>query len=210
MHDPSLQRGTSVQGPHVTAWRSQEHHQSGASRDTEGRCLLPSLTGAGRCLGGRGRLCWDARGIGRVPLCLPGCGPRRGRLGATSHLWALGIQRGKAAAGGVCPGMGHHSTWVRATRFLAQASYSDSPQELPWVSPHAGTCDVPVQSPSPITTAAPSLLGRAAFPSEVSAPATQFTARSGLVKILHCLFSTCHPFVSPVLLKFCAEDRQVH
>lgn len=120
------------------------------------------------------------------------------------HLSSLGPgdTKGKGCCRGGLPRDGPSSTRVRATRFLAQASYSDSPQELPRVSPHAGTCDVPVQSPSPITTAAPSLLGRAAFPSELSAPATQFTARSGLVKILHCLFSTCHPFVSPVLLKF--------
>lgn len=32
VHDPSLQRGKSVQDPHVTAWRSWEHHQSEASK----------------------------------------------------------------------------------------------------------------------------------------------------------------------------------
>lgn len=179
--------------------------------------LSPSPTGAGRCLGGRGGLCWDACGVGRVPLSLPSCRPRCGRLRATSHLRALGTQGGKADAGGICPGMGYHSSWIRATQD-PPASYPDSSQELPRVSPHAGICDVRVHTPSPITApatmAAQSLLGWqngcAASPCELLASSTLFTAHSGLVKKyvqLLCLFSQFHRFVSPVLLKFCTEDK---
>ena len=100
-----------------------------------------------------------------------------------------GCKGGKADAGEICPGMGYHPSWIRATRD-PPASYPDSPQELPQVSPHAGICDVPVRTPSPITalatTAAQSLWGWqsgcAAFPCEPLASSTLFTARSGLVK----------------------------
>lgn len=55
----------------------------------------PTPTRARRGLGGRGGFCWDAGGVAGVPLCLPGCGARRGRLCATPHLLALQGHKGK-------------------------------------------------------------------------------------------------------------------
>lgn len=92
--------GSHPAGPALAQRRAQPLPQNpcteslGAAGPREGgrTPLLPPPTGAGRGLGGRGGLCRDARGVGRVPLSLPGCGAWRGRLRATR---ALGTQGGE-------------------------------------------------------------------------------------------------------------------